>query len=289
MARKVQAAPTERGVDVGDGVVIGVGAIAVISDEEFEALAPLVASGQIIDLGSTTEPETPSPSGRLTIEEVLAAVGGVVAAPPGPDAPPSVAHPLNDEFDGTATVTWFDTPAPATAWDEGETRPGTLHINGDLGDRFVGRLRPLGSVFPVTVTTKVSSTTARGTHQRGGGVLITEANPSPASVVDYVGVVYTGKFVIQHFRYTFDGPIQTWDDVGTITGLPLWLRVTFTSDTSAQAQYSSDGALWSPPFNLPGLNYFAGAVGLGVANEGGHVGGVSALFDYLRTTEGATP
>lgn len=231
-------------------------------------------------------PRLPSPGGSdIWGQQLNDAILGIANRA---DYPPASPNAKDDEYDGTSTVTWTNTPTAANAKDRNTTRPGHLYIKtSGSGANLVGEYQPIPASFPFTVTAKVVSTTGRANYHRAGGLVFYPATPTSASPCVYFGLVFnTTGIEITRVTYTDAttfGSQSTF--AGVRTGTPareIYLKAVFTSATSASLYYSTDGYAWilDATYTFPFT-----VANMGVAqSEETALGGVEAYYKFFRVT-----
>lgn len=209
---------------------------------------------------------------------------GLWATNPAVDTKPGSPNAKDDEFDGTSSVTWTNTPTAPNAWDINTTRAGHAYLKASgSGAALVGKYQAVPS-FPFTITAKLSSTTGRAGFHRGGGIFIAAASPTGSSNAVYVGAQNDSQRVYNRITETLGGSFVS-QSAKTYYGHwgPVYLRLVVTSATSVTPYMSHDGWSWlqiEAAFN-PGFT--PGVMGL-CANEESAGGGVEAQFDFFRIT-----
>ena len=200
------------------------------------------------------------------------------------DPPPVSPSIYDDEFDGTSSVVWSDTPTPASSYDVSISRQSHLSIfTQSMSAMYVGRLQDSPGVYPYTITIKLSGHNGLMNYHRGGGIAIGPATPTNASRIYYFGATFATGLQPMRTLAAFNG---AWISNTTLDRSPefKYYRVTVNSSISISSFCSLDGYSWLPieaNFN-PG--FIPGVIGVVCNEEGINIGGVSCSFDYFRVT-----
>jgi hypothetical protein len=211
-----------------------------------------------------------------TADQIWAAIQPAMVPPGSPNA-------KDDEFDGTSSVTWTDTPTPATAVSLNGTAPGGLYIaTASLGSAVVGRLQAVPGAYPYTITTRVSWSIVRQDFQ-ATGLVLAPSSPTGTSSCYRLGPKFNGVARLVATKSTLAGTFasETTFNLGLV-GVPLWVRMTVTSASSVTSKVSKDGVVWKTMYTEdPGIT--PAWMGLYVADESANNGNES-VFDFFRVT-----
>lgn len=197
--------------------------------------------------------------------------------------PPASPSAYDDEFDGSSTVSWLDTPTAATTKDIDSFSPGCLHLEGvGTGNNMIGVVQTAPGSFPYTITTRIVGRGAPVNYHRHGGIILCNGITS-GSVIWYVGQVWEGAELHRAFSQTLGG---SW-----IGGAPGWTgresakfeRVTVTSASSATAYFSDDGYVWVA-YNTFNPGFTPTHIGLGCSQENSGSIPAEATFGFFRVT-----
>lgn len=209
--------------------------------------------------------------------------GGGSSWPPGsPDKPPASPNPKDDEFNGTSTVTWSNTPTAATTADVNSTISDAAYLRSNgLGASWVGKLQPVPA-FPFTITTKLQ-TNMRGNFQQTGIVLAPTGTLTTASAIAHIGYLFSGSRIIRRDRTTFAGSFVN-NSATAHSGWqgPMYLKITVNSATSVTWWCSPDGKLWILGETAYNPGFTPGYMGYVVAENG--TADVAGYFEFFRIT-----
>lgn len=212
-------------------------------------------------------------------DKIVMSVGGSasVLTPASPNA-------KDDEFDGTSSATWSNTPTAPTAWTVNSTYPGALLLQtSGLGAAVVGKVQSVPGAYPYTITTRLRWTSVRDNYQQAG-IVIGPASPTGTSNCHRWGVKSNNAYRAYGTITTFAGTFVS--EVAANIGLnvtPLWFRITVASASSVTSQWSVDGGIWYTSWNAVNPGYTPGVMGLFVNDESVN-SGVDAVFDFFRVT-----
>jgi hypothetical protein len=202
--------------------------------------------------------------------------GGGSAYPLGSaDQPPTSPNAKDDEFDGTSSVTWSNTPTPPTSWDINTTRPGHAYLKPPAGTTYSGKVQAVPGAYPFTITAKFIST-GRAANNRRGGIILAPAVPTGTSNIWYVGGNYSsglGGAITGRLKATYAGTYISDPGVFPFDGWwgPYYVKVKVNSATSIDSWISLDGYAWVP------------------VEAGANPGFTPDTMGIAATSDGATP
>lgn len=199
------------------------------------------------------------------------------------DAPPTSANAKDDEFDGTSSVTWSDTPTVAATVSSNSNRPGHLYLRASgSGAAYVGRLQPIPGSYPFTVVSKINGT-GRANFHRGGGLVLAPASPSGTSQILYLGNAYNSGLAAERITAQFGGSFVSQSSVIAMGLVPIYLKMVVNSATSVTTYVSTDGWSWRLIESAFNPGFTPGTMGIVVSEESGG-GGVDVYADFFRVT-----
>lgn len=220
---------------------------------------------------------TPILAADLNIRDTLlkgAGLGGLI--------PPSSPNAKDDEFDGTSSVTWSNTPTAATTATIDTTVAGALYVQHLSGTTMGGKVQAVPASYPFTITTRVRFATLQSNFQLAE-ILVAPASPTTTSVSHGLAVVaISGVFTLQRLTSTLSLGSQTASTGVQVPAPPLYLRLVFASAASMTSQYSMDGLTWITHESGFTTAITPGVMGLICTGNG--AGGMTAAFDFFRVT-----
>jgi hypothetical protein len=150
-------------------------------------------------------------------------------------------------------VSW--TGAAFTGWsdvgtitkDIGTTRRGCLYLSSPNNSGIAG-IRKTAPGLPDTLTARFDMHTIE-TSNNAMGIMFCEASPGRIvylSLTNYGAndVRVTRRYYTAPGVYVSEATYTTFGAIGAIRGMPIWLRLTATSNTSFTSSFSQDGTEW---------------------------------------------
>lgn len=222
---------------------------------------------------------TPILAADLNARDVaLGTVGGYLTL-----VVPSSPNAKDDEFDGTSSVTWSNTPTTALTVSLNGYIPGRLFIQTSSAANFVGRVQAVPGAYPYTITTRIADAMTNANFQQAG-IILGPSSPIGTSAIRFFGIqAATGMIQTTRWSGTFAGTFSNQSTWTTSLGRPpLWFKVTVNSATSIDSYVSVDGATWNTMESAHNPGFTPGVMGLALsANTATNS---SASFDFFRVT-----
>lgn len=228
----------------------------------------------------------------LGVKWAAASGGGGSSWPPGSaDKPPTSPNAKDDEFDGSTSVTWTDTPTAAALWNVDGDRSHHLHLQAASAQagNTVGKYQSAPGSYPYTFAAKLAGHDLRANYGFVG-LLLAPAAPTSTSLMVYFGPQYnsgSSGLSVRRGSNNFAGTGSFSETVApafwTNMILPIYLRMIVSSATSVALQMSADGWAWVPVQTGFNPGFTPGVMGL-VANYNSGGNTVDSYFDFFRVT-----
>ncbi len=200
----------------------------------------------------------------------------------GPDAPPAIAHPLNDEFNGTLLD-------PKWNWANQSTTTATFAKGSIIVTPPIGNTDNLRTIYQQTplknwtLITKISYSSAGADfHKAGIAIRDTGVGKSINWMLASISGVYTAVL----FRYNNDTTYTSQALNTTIGQRSVYLAASQTSGSSISFFWSLDGINWTNA-GSDSLIGFLGSVGFVGLTFENHTAATAMAFtvDYFRVTQ----
>jgi hypothetical protein len=197
-------------------------------------------------------------------------------------APPASPNAKDDEFDGTSSVTWSNTPTTAGTVSLNTYVPGKLYIGSASTANVVGRVQAIPAGYPFTITTRISDAMLNANFHQAG-IVVTTASPTGSSNAVIIGPQYSGG-AVGGLRWsgTMGGTFASAGGLSKYINPPVWFRATFASATSLTTSASADGVNWVTMESAFNPGFTPGVMGLAVSAA--TVVNMHAVFDFFRIT-----
>lgn len=203
----------------------------------------------------------------------------------GQDIPPASANAKDDEFDGSSSASWTNTPTAPTDW---LIANNALNIrsNGN-GTAFVGKYQSVPSM-PFTVECKMRIANMRSTGSSVAGLILLPASPTGSSAcctLHVVAPVTTSTTQRNKWSAVNGGAFVSAATEAALTNTPAfprYLRWIVTSATSLASYVSMDGVRWRTTETGFNPSFTPGVVGLFVSENG--TADFDASFEYFRVS-----
>jgi hypothetical protein len=197
-------------------------------------------------------------------------------------APPASPNAKDDEFDGTSSVTWSNTPTTAGIVSLNTYVPGKLYIGSASTANVVGRVQAIPAGYPFTITTRISDAMLNANFHQAG-IVVTTASPTGSSNAVVIGPQYSGG-AVGGLRWsgTMGGTYASAGGLSKYLNPPVWFRATFASATSLTTSASADGVNWVTMESAFNPGFTPGVMGLAVSAA--TVVNMHAVFDFFRVT-----
>lgn len=199
--------------------------------------------------------------------------------------PPASPNVKDDEFDGTSSVTWTDTPtAPATKLINDADAPGcAIFVSTASTQAIQGIHQPVPGAYPYTITTRVADHAGFQNYALEG-LFIAPASPTGASNVMLWCWAYNGGTRFDRWSGTLAGSFFN-ETVRVVAGrdAPMFFRMVVNSATSVDLLYSSNGRVWITFVSAYNPGFTPGVMGIAVSS-GNNAIVTSGVFDFFRVT-----
>jgi hypothetical protein len=223
---------------------------------------------------------TPILAADLNTRDQLLTLGGLAGL-----IPPTSPNAKDDEFDGTSSVTWSNTPTAAATASHNSKSPGRLFLNVASGvGAFGGRVQAVPGGYPYTITTRIAHATIFGNYQKAG-IILGPSSPTGSSGMLMGGLQFAGIPQCNRWLGNFNGTFTSGATfVDYIGQSPIYFRATVASATSVTTYVSNDGVTWVTIESAFNPGFTPGVMGLGISDDTGSSRGCAASFDFFRVT-----
>lgn len=198
--------------------------------------------------------------------------------------PPASPNAKDDEFDGSSSVTWTDTPtAPATKLINDADAPGcAILVSTASTPAIQGIHQPVPGSYPYTMTTRVADHNGFQDYALSG-LFIAPASPTGSSAVMLWCWNHNSATRIDRWTGTLAGSFSSESMRQTRRDAPMFFRMVVNSATSVDLLYSSNGRVWGTHVAAHNPGFTPGVMGI-ATSSGSNAITNPAMFDFFRVT-----